>query len=191
MAEEALASPDKLRSELKWLVTDEAKNGYRFGHALGQLDRELLAWPDIRDAYFAAGDDAHDFFIGGYLRAIFERDLKIWENLIFAVADDGRKLEFLPGLIWRSGMSDDVARLILRLVRAGKFPPERLDLFSTGRTSEPLSDAMFADWLDFLISVGSFSASATALNLASMSLLGGRKLSATQLERSSDTTGVV
>jgi hypothetical protein len=38
LAEEALATPDKLRSELQWLVTQEAKNGYRFGYVLGQID---------------------------------------------------------------------------------------------------------------------------------------------------------
>ena len=42
---------------------------------------------------------------------------------------------------------------------------------------------MFAEWLDFLVSVGSFSAASTALNLASMSLLGGRTLTAAQLEK--------
>ena len=57
LSAEALASPEELRSELKWLVTREAKNGYRFGYALGQLDAERRAWPDIRDAYLAAGQD--------------------------------------------------------------------------------------------------------------------------------------
>jgi hypothetical protein len=51
------------------------------------------------------------------------------------------------------------------------------------RASAPLSDGMFAQWLDFLVSVDSFSASSTALNLASMSLLNGRTLTAAQLEK--------
>jgi len=183
LAEEALASPDELRSELPWLVTPEVKNGYRFGYALGHLDAERQAWSDIRSAYFAAGDDAHDYFIGGYLRAVFERDPKSWEDIIFDIADSGGKLKLLPGLIWRSGMSQEIAKLILRLARAGEISAESLGIFSTGRTSEPLSNAMFADWLNFLISVGTFSASATALNLASMSLLGGRTLTAEQIEK--------
>jgi hypothetical protein len=183
LAEEALAAPEQLRSELKWLVTHEAKNGYRFGYAVGQLDIERRAWPDIRDAYFEAGDHAHDYFVGGYLRAIFEREPAIWEKIISEIADEGRKLKYLPGLIWRSGITDHVAELILRLAKASKIPPETLGIFSMGRASAPLSDAMFADWLDFLVSVGSFSASSTALNLAAMSLLGGRTLTAGQLEK--------
>ena len=79
-------------------------------------------------------------------------------------------------------MSEDIAELILRLARAGTIPSESLGIFSTGRTSEPLSDRMFADWLSFLVGVGTVPASATALNLSSMSLLGGRKLTAEQME---------
>jgi hypothetical protein len=183
LASEALANPKKFRSELRWLVTPEAKNGYRFGYTLGQLDSRREVWPDIRDAYFAAGDDAHDYFVGGYLRAVFEREPKIWERIISEIAAEGQRPEYLPGLVWRSGLSDNVANLILRLAKTGKISPERLGIFSMGRASAPLSDAMFADWLDFLVGVGSFSASSTALNLASMSLLGGRTLSAEQLEK--------
>ncbi len=183
LADEALAVPEMLRSELKWLVTHEAKNGYRFGYALGQLDAERRAWPDIRGVYFAAGNDATDYFVGGYLRALFEREPRVWEKIISEIADEGRKLEYLPGLIWRSGMSDRIAELILCLARASKIPPESFGIFSMGRASVPLSDAVFAEWLDFLVGVGSFSASSTALNLASMSLLGGRTLTAAQLKK--------
>jgi hypothetical protein len=183
LAGEALTAPEKLRSELNWLVTQEARNGFKFGYTLGRLDTECRAWPDIRDAYFAAGDNAHDYFIGGYLRAVFEREPKNWETIIFEIAEEAQKPEYLPGLVWRSGMSNGVAELILQLAEAGKIPPENLGVFSMGRGSEPLSDAMFAKWLDFLVSVGSFPASSTALNLASMGVLGGRVLTAAQLEK--------
>ncbi len=183
LADDVLVTPDMLRSELKWLVTHEAKNGYQFGYVLSQLDTERRAWPDIRDAYFAAGNDVTDYFVGGYLRALFEREPIVWEKIISEIADEGRKLEYLPGLIWRSGMSDHIAELILRLARASKIPPESFRIFSMGRTSAPLSDAVFEEWLDFLVSVGSFSASSTALNLASMSLLGGGTLTAAQLKK--------
>jgi hypothetical protein len=183
LAHEVLVTPEMLRSELKWLVTHEAKNGYQFGYVLSQLDTERRAWPDIRDAYFAAGNDATDYFVGGYLRALFEREPIVWEKIISEIADEGRKLEYLPGLIWRSGMSDHIAELILRLARASKIPAESFRIFSMGSTSAPLSDAVFAEWLDFLVGVGSFSASFTALDLASMSLLGGRTLTAAQLKK--------
>jgi hypothetical protein len=183
LADEVLAAPERLQAELKWLVTPEAHNGYRFGHALGQLDVERRTWPDILTAYFGAGHHANDYFIGGYLRAVFEREPKTWEKIISEIAEQGKEPQFLPGLVWRSGMTDQVAELILRLAKVGKMPPETLGIFSMGQGSAPLSDARFAEWLDFLVSVGSFSASSTALNLASMSLLGGRNLTASQLKK--------
>ncbi|MDR3409935.1 MAG: hypothetical protein P4L87_03155, partial [Formivibrio sp.] len=183
LAEEALTSPASLSAELGWLVTDEAKNGYLFGKALGQFDTQRQAWSDILGAYFAAGDRAHDYFIGGYLTAVFEREPESWERIIIDLAAIDQNLQLLPRLVWRSGMSDAVAGLISRLVRDGKLAPESLGIFSTGRTSAPLTNERFAEWLDILVSIGSFPASAAALNLASMSILGGRTLTSEQLER--------
>ena len=69
LAEHALRAPDEFQPELSWLVTDEGRSGYRFGHMLGQKDQECRLWGDILKAWRAAGARAHDFFIGGYLFA--------------------------------------------------------------------------------------------------------------------------
>jgi len=50
-----------------------------------------------------------------------------------------------------------------------------------GRTSAPISNELFGEWLDFLVGADTFKSAATGLNLASMSLLGGRQLSADQI----------
>ncbi len=44
LAQQAVENQDLLRPELNWLVTTEAKNGYRFGYELGRRDKELSAW---------------------------------------------------------------------------------------------------------------------------------------------------
>jgi hypothetical protein len=181
LVKEALANRDLLRNELGWLVTEEARNGYRFGYALGQQDVDNSAWPDILKAWQAEGDTAHDYFIGGYLRAIFEHDLGTWQEIIHSLATSSASLKHLPGLVWRSGMTNDVAKLLLDLGKAGKFPAEALGIFSMGQTSAPISDRLFGEWLNFLVGIGTFKAAATALDLASMSLLGGRQLSADQI----------
>src|ERR1700738_5277390 len=41
LATEAFADPRSLLPELSWLVTDEAKNGFYFGHQLGLIDTSL------------------------------------------------------------------------------------------------------------------------------------------------------
>jgi hypothetical protein len=181
LVKEALANPDLLRNELGWLVTEEARNGYRFGYALGQQDVGNGAWPDILKAWQTGGATAHDYFMGGYLHAVFERDLGVWENIIRGLAAGPTTTQYLPGLVWRSGMTETVAKLLLDLGKAGKFPPEALRIFSMGRSSAPISDGMFGEWLNFLICSGTFKAAAAALDLASMSLLGGRQLRADQI----------
>lgn len=183
LAREALENPEKLRGELSWLVTHEARNGYRFGHVLGELDTKLVGWPSILEAWYAAGKNAHDFFVGGYLRAVFERDTAEWETIIYQLAGDTRNVELVPVLVCRSGMSDSVAALLLDLGRKERVRAGSFGMFATGRTSATLSDSRFAEWLDFLMDRGSFEAAATALNLASMAMLGGRKLSADQIKK--------
>ena len=183
LAEEALAAPDILVPELRCLVTREAKNGYRFGYALAQMDVERSTWEKIRDAYVSAGDEADGYFVGGYLRAVFEREPAAWEEIIASIAAEGRNLPALLGLVWRSGMTDRIAELILQLVRSGTLPPEALGVFRMGRGTDTLSDAMLGEWLDVLIGVGSLAAASTALDLASMAVHGGRLLTAPQIEQ--------
>jgi hypothetical protein len=183
LVREALADPDLLKNELDWLVTEEARNGYRFGHALGHHDVDNGAWPNIVTAWQVAGEIAHDYFIGGYLRAIFERDVGTWEKVIHDLATCPTNLKYLAALVWRSGMTDDIAALLLHLGKAAKFSPETLGIFSTGGTSTPISDGLFGQWLDFLVGADTFKAAAASLNLASMSLLSGRQLSPDQIKK--------
>jgi hypothetical protein len=183
LAREALAEPGELRAELKWLVTDDARNGFRFGYELGQLDVPGGAWGDLVTAWNAAGGSASDYFIGGYLRAVFERDQPAWEGLIRELANSSTNILVVPGVIWRSGINDNIAMLLLELAQRGKIPPERFDLFSMGRGDAGISDDVFSQWLNFLIGVETFEAASTALNLSYMSHMGGRHLTASQIRR--------
>jgi hypothetical protein len=183
LAAEALSDPGKLEQALQWLVTEEAKNGYRFGYALGQVDKAKRCWPVIRKAWIKAGENAHDYFIGGYLHDWFERDPKGWEAVIEEIAATQANTAALPGLVWRSGLTDQVGALLLGLAKAKKIPARRFGIFSMGQASASLSDEQFVKWLEFLMNEGTYEASATALNLASMSLLGERVLTEEQLRK--------
>ena len=181
LARDALSNDEQFRAELTWLVTPEAKNGYRFGYTLGKLDGVRKAWPLIVDALHGAGDRASDYFFGGYLNAIGEQNKDEWRAKIRELAQDPRNLLALPALIWRSGLTEDTAQLILELARAGKIEPKTMGIFSMGRAAEPMSDDTFGQWLEFLVGVGTFEAASTAVNLAAMSAYGDRKLSADQI----------
>ena len=148
LAEEALVAPGGFISELKWLVPGEAKNGYRFGHAVGHLDLSREVWPNIRQAYYEAESDANVYFVGGYLRAIFERDTEAWEQIVFAIANDGRKPEYLPGLIWRSGMSDNAAQLLCNSLAPERFGPKDLaSLLSVERARSYPTICLRSGWI--------------------------------------------
>ena len=123
LVKEALANRDLLKAELGWLVTEEAYNGYRFGYALGQQDINNSVWRDVLRSWQEAGDAANDYFIGGYLRAIFQRDVGAWEKIIHELATEATSIKYLPALIWRSGMTDDIAKLLLDLGIRRKVSP--------------------------------------------------------------------
>jgi hypothetical protein len=106
-----------------------------------------------------------------------------WEHLIIGLAKKMGRPSNFPALVWRSGMSHDVADLITQMMKAASIPLESIEIFSMGRASEAVPDDIFAEWLDILTDARSFRVAATALNLASMSVLGGRKLTAGQLKR--------
>ena len=74
LAQQAVDTPSLLQAELHWLVTAEAQNGYRFGHELGKRDDGFTLLPTLLDAQRNAATNASFFFLGGYFRAIFDKD---------------------------------------------------------------------------------------------------------------------
>jgi len=62
LAKEAHAKPELLRPELPWLVTENAKNGFLFGHALSRLDATAQLLPELLTAQQAAVDKPTRFF---------------------------------------------------------------------------------------------------------------------------------
>lgn len=183
LAEESVRNPEEFRSELSWLVTREAKNGYRFGHIIGELDAKRLLWPYIVAAWQSAGARADDFFVGGYLRSVFERSVGEWENIIRQIAATDQNVDHVPGVVWRSGMSESIALLLINLVKSGKALPETLGVFSLGRATEGIPDRVFREWLETFLALGSWQSVSTALNLASMSLYSERKLDGALIAR--------
>lgn len=178
LARESVESPEKLDAELPWLVTREARNGFRFGYTLGSTDAEHSLWPQLLSAWSRAGDAADAYFLGGYLRAIFERDQSLWEAIVQGLARDPNVVAHLPELIWRSGLTDAIGRLLLDLVKERSIAAQSLGIFGAGRATEPLSDEVFSSWLEVLVSTATFDAAVTSINLADMAMLGGRTLSA-------------
>lgn len=151
LAEEAYRDPAALQRDLPWLVTDEAKNGFAFGYALGSLDTSTTLLPDLLAAQAAASTKPSAFFLGGYLRALFERDAAAGESILDDLAANPQLRQLVPELSWRSTLSDRGGRRILALARAGAIEPTSFRMFSFGGVIRNLSDAVFHSWIEFLL----------------------------------------
>ena len=169
LAFRAIEEPGLLRAELDWLVTKRATAGHRFGYELGKRDSEQPFLPHILNAQAAAGDDADLSFLGGYFRALAERDPGEWESLLDRLTQDTSQAEWVVELTWRSGrLSERASRRVLSLVQASVTAPEALRMFRYGAAVQSLTPEDFSDWVDVLLESDNLSGASTALDLLVM-----------------------
>ena len=165
LAQQAVDNPSLLQSELDWLITIEAQNGYRFGHELGKRDDGFTLLPILLDAQRNAGEDANVYFLGGYFRAIFDGNVAEWEEQLDALVDDTALNIAIPELTNRSGMTDRAGLRILKLATSGIIDVNHFGTFDYGKAIESLSDEVFTAWIEFLLNAIEKSAVSMALHL--------------------------
>ena len=165
LAQQTVENHRLLQSELHWLVTTEAKKGYHFGHELGKIDDGFALLPTLLDAQRNAGENASVYFLGGYFRAIFDRDVAQWEEQLDALIDDATLNVAIPDLTERSGLTDRAGLRILNLATSGIIGVNHFGIFVDGKAIESLSDEVFTAWIEFLLSATEKSAVLLALHL--------------------------
>ena len=135
----------EFQSNLPWLVTGRAGNGYLFGYEIGKLDvgRKLL--PEILQARRTAPEEIHpnQYFLGGYLRAIYEADSRAWENLLNELAKEEKFLPLIPELVWRGGITDNAVLQLINLMEKGLIDPALLSHFKYGVEIRSLGEDTF------------------------------------------------
>ena len=77
-------------------------------HALGTGDISWSQLPKILEALRNSGESRSAFFLGGYFRALRERDSDLLERALDDLANDERLRNCVPELTWRSGPSNRV-----------------------------------------------------------------------------------
>ena len=164
LAQQAVEAPDLLQSELPWLVTTEAYNGYAFGYQLGKRDDGFVMLPTLLNAQRKAGDNASAFFLSGYFCAIFEEDVSLWEEQLDVLAGDATLNVIVPELTYRSGMTDRAGSRLLELAETGIMGVNNFILFFV-KASENLSDRVFTEWITFLLNCVDELAISVALKL--------------------------
>ncbi len=165
LAQQAVEEPHLLQSELQWLVTAEAHNGFAFGYQLGKKDDGFVILPTLLKAQQNAGEKASAFFLGGYFRALFESNVTEWEKQLDALVDDTTLNVLIPDLTYRSGMTDQAGSRLLKLAEKGVMPVDSFVFFFGSRVTENLSDEVFTEWIKFLLNCSNELAVPIALKL--------------------------
>ena len=151
LAQQAVENPSLLKSELHWLVTTDAKNGYAFGYQLAKRDEGFSLLPMLLEARRNAVDNASEYFLGGYFRVIFEADVAQWESQLDALVEDTILNVRIPQITQYSGMTDRAGLRILKLAKRGIIDINHFGVFGSGKVIECLTDAVFAEWIEFLL----------------------------------------
>ncbi len=165
LVEQTINDKTLLDPELSWLVTDEAKNGYRFAFELGMRDESFSMLPAFLNAQRESIENRSDYTLGGYLKALYERDYERWEQVLDELSRDSAFAILVPSLTWRSGMSDRAALRILQLAQEDVVPVRDFAMFGIGGSTDSLSESVFTQWINFLLRSGDENAASIALEL--------------------------
>ncbi len=88
LAQQAIENKALLEPELIWLVTTEAKKGFIFGYELGIRDKNFSLLPKLIEAQRDGKNNLSGYFLGGYFRALFEKDKTKWEEQLEIITKD-------------------------------------------------------------------------------------------------------
>lgn len=165
LAQQAVENPSLLQTELDWLVTVEAKKGYKFGNELGKRDDGLDLLPTLLDAQRNAGNNESFSFLCGYFHALRERDMMQWEEQIDTLTEDPILNKVIPELMRYSEMTDWAGQRLLELATNGIISINHFGIFVYGKTIENLSEEVFLKWIEFLLSATDKSSVSIVLHL--------------------------
>ena len=164
LADQVVENPSLLEPELHWLVTEEAKNGLRFGYELGKRDSEFSLLPMLLGAQREARENSDSYFLGGYFRAMFDTDVALWEQEIERLVEDSKLNVLIPLLTrYSRGMTDQIGLRLLELAESRIISVSEFGVLGTA--IESLSDEVFTEWIEFLLSLTNKSAVSIALDL--------------------------
>lgn len=147
LAEKAIKDPNLLQPEYSWLVSGEAKRGHQFGYELGKLDKEFSLLERLIDEQKKSGLSGNVSFLGGYFKALFERESSLWEEKLDLLSIDNHIKRFVPELTWCSGITDRAVKRILSMAEKEDIAIDSLRMFRAKKISEPV----FMECVRFLL----------------------------------------
>ncbi|MHA1279950.1 MAG: hypothetical protein ACTSQ8_22375 [Candidatus Helarchaeota archaeon] len=163
-----------LGPELQWLVTTEARNGYQFGFELAEIDEDQYFLPAILLAQSIATKDSSLLFLSGYFSSLHKRNEDYWKDQIQKLTSSTQTASWIPELIWRSGLNNESAKLILHLAKTNLIKTNQLSIFEYGGAIKKLNEENFQDWIHFLLNSSEKIAASIALGLHHSYYLGNK-----------------
>lgn len=149
LADEA-REPSVLEPELGWLVTDEAKYAHRFGYELGRRDPGRALFQAMLGAISKPGGRRRGALVGGYLRAVRERDEAAWDAMMDQIYLEGARA-LLPEITRLSGVTASSMDRIIKAVRGGGMPHGAL---SVSKYSAGLPEPVVRECVEILLAGG-------------------------------------
>lgn len=151
LGKKAMENPNLLEPEYSWLTTEQAKNGHLFGYELGKLDAEFSLLEKLMQEQKKTGPKGSVHFLGGYFRALFEKNKLLWEDKLESLSKDDSLKRFVPELTWRSGITDRAAKRILLMAEKGEIEIDAFWIFRFGGVIKRVSEPIFVDYVNFLL----------------------------------------
>lgn len=165
LAHLSIKNIDLLKEELDWLVTEEAKNGYIFGHELALGDKNYSLKQLLLNALKKAEDNGSTFFIGGYFRALFEENTKKWEQETLRISRDKKLQKHFPGMLLRSGLTNKVALRVLQMAKENIISITELKAFAYGNILNTIKYKIVKEWIEFILNSKSNMAGTVAVTI--------------------------
>jgi hypothetical protein len=152
-----------LTTEYCWLLTERARRGYQFGYIIGTLDKGFsILWEIIEKQKEAYSNST--LFLSGYLKAVLEQDIELWERTLDRISEDTKLQKKVPELTWRSGMTEKAAKRILLMLENGEIEIDSLSVFQFGGVIQTMSNEAFLSWASFLLKTNSTNGDKLLLN---------------------------
>ena len=164
LAQQALKNSEILEPEFDWLITEKAKRGYDFGYEIGKADEKFTFLIKLVQVYInnSEKENLNLSMLGGYFRALREKDEKGWEEILDTLTTNEQMKRFIPALSQASGLTERGAIRIADLFQKNEITFLELNRFQFGLQIQNLSEKTLRKWIEFLLS----QTDAYAINIA-------------------------
>ncbi len=163
LAEEVIKGKSSLNKHFQWLMTQEAQNGYKFGYILGQKDSGYSMLNLLVEEQRKVINSSL-YFLSGYCRAYSEANPKNFEQFISNLSKESGTINWVPELIWRSGLTDDLGKFLIDLFKNKKIRFDEFQKFKYGAELENLSENTFLDWINVFLEQKNYVADSLCLD---------------------------